>query len=137
MKLFFDTRPFSVFFKKETGYEKIESILKDIEENSVNAFISTVTVTELFYIFSRYTNQDFAKTVLDYIRSSNFSIIPVTDGIAELAGKLKFECSGKDIKKGMPLADCITAAAALKTGSTLLTDDDHFKKIKGLKVRWV
>src|SRR3989338_6315016 len=136
MRLFFDTRPFAVFFKKEAGYEKIKSILKDIENNTEEAFISAVTITELFYIFSRYTSTDFARIILDYIRSSNFSIIPVTDDIAELAGQLKFQHSGKDIKKGMPLADCIIAAAALKTKSTLLTDDGHFKKVGGLKVIW-
>lgn len=136
MKLFFDTEPFVVFFKKESEHEKIETILRDIE-NTADAFVSTITLTELFYIFSRYTNQDFAKTILDYIRTSNFIIIPVTDDIAELAGELKFKYSGKDPKKGMPLADCIIAATALKTDSVLFTDDNHFKKIKGLKVQWV
>ena len=62
--------------------------------------------------------------------------ITVDIKISEEAGGLKFKYSGKEPKKGMPLADCIIAATALKKNASLLTSDSHFKKVEGLKIRW-
>ena len=137
MNLVLDTFAFTMFFKKEPGYEEVKALLEDIENNRKTAFISAITLTELFYIFARYKEENFARAVLGYVKSSNIIVIPISGQIAEKAGELKFRYGGRRIKKGLPIADCIIAATALEKDAMLVTSDDHYKKIKNLKIQWI
>jgi predicted nucleic acid-binding protein len=50
---------------------------------------------------------------------------------AELSAKLR----NKGLKT--PLSDCLIAAVALSYGVTLVTDDSHFKRFFGLKLKFI
>lgn len=131
--LLLDTLPLIDFFKAQS--ETVRQIILESQDN-LNLAISTVTISELFYILARERDTEFAVSCIENIRSQ-FVIISVDEQIAQRAGELKFVYSGKGPKKGMPLADCIIAATALENDTTLVTQDDHFKKIEGLKIKWV
>ena len=131
--LILDTLPLVDFFKDES--EITEKIIQKSEENGEKLAISVVTLTELYYILAREKGEEFAKVSIENIKSYAEPLI-FNEKISKEAGKLKFKYSGKDPKKGMPLADCIIAATVLENNATLVTPDDHFKKVEGLKICW-
>lgn len=126
-----DTYPLVIFFKNETGAEDIQKILRKIEKGRIDAFISTLTISEIYYILARYMNTEFATTVLKYIRI-NLKRTPVNDKIAEKGGQYKFQYVKT---KGMPLADAIIAATAFEEKAVLISGEEHFKKIHEIETK--
>ena len=59
-------------------------------------------------------------------------IFPLDSASAEFAGKI----NGRLIKKGMQISaeDCMIAGIAIKNNESVLTRDEHFKRIEGLKI---
>jgi predicted nucleic acid-binding protein len=108
-----------------------QKILAKIEKGEINAFISTLTLAEIFYILFRYATVEFATVVLKYIKV-NLKRAPVTDSIAEKGGEYKWKYAGNG---GMPLADAIIAATAFEEKAVLITDEEHFKKIKEIETK--
>lgn len=102
-----------------------------IEKREVDASISTLTLSEIFYILARYVNAGFATTILKYVRI-NLKRTSVTDKIAEKGGQYKFKYAGN---KGMPLADAIIAATAFEEKAVLISGEKHFKKIEEIEVK--
>lgn len=131
LKVVLDTYPLIVFFKNEPGAEDVQTILYKIEKREIDGLISSLTLSEIFYILARYMNVEFATTVLKYIKI-NLKRASVSDKIAEKGGEFKFKHT-KD--KGLPLADAIIAATAFKEKATLISGEKHFKKIEEIKVK--
>ena len=63
-----------------------------------------------------------------HVKISRIRTEDVSEGIAELAGKFKFEYAGG--AKGLPLADAIIAATASVGRAIVISHEEHFKKIK-------
>ncbi|KPV64723.1 MAG: tRNA(fMet)-specific endonuclease VapC [Candidatus Bathyarchaeota archaeon BA2] len=131
MKVVLDTYPLIVLLKNEPGAEDVQRILYKIERREIDGLISSLTLSEIFYILARYMNTEFAATVLKYIKI-NLDWASVSDEIAEKGGEFKFKYT-KD--KGLPLADAIIAATAFKEKATLISGEEHFKKIEEIKVK--
>ncbi len=129
-----DTSPLVKFFKDEPGAKEVENFLDEIEKGEIKGFISSISVAELFYIFARFKNEDFAKAIIKHIRTSNLKIISMNDKIAEIGGSFKFKYAGKE-KKGLPIADALIAATSLVNDATLICEEEHFLKIKEIKVK--
>jgi len=117
------------------GSSDAERIINEFEDGKIDMAISVITISEIFYIVSRKSEIDQAKTVIDSIKSW-IPTFPVSSEIAEKAGELKFRYAG-NAKKGLPMADAIIAATAWLHDADLLTSDEHFDKIKEIKVRKV
>jgi len=126
-----DTHPLIVFLKDEPGAEDVQRILHKIEKREIDGLVSSLTLSEIFYILARYMNVDLATTVLKYIKI-NLERASVSDEIAEKGGEFKFKYT-KD--KGLPLADAIIAATAFKEKAMLISGEEHFKKIEEIKVK--
>jgi predicted nucleic acid-binding protein len=93
---------------------------------------SCITIAELYENMSRQIGKDVVKLRISSAKDSGIAFVPLNEQIAEQAGDLKL-VSGE-----IPVADAIIAATAqLLTRGQLLSDDDHFKKIKNLKISWV
>lgn len=130
MKLVFDTQPLVSFFKGDN--DNVQKLLELVESSKFEyVFISAVSISELFYIFSRFRNIELAEIVLNHIKHSRIVIVPVSTDIAEGGGKFKFKYSKEDIS----LADCIIAATALKENAILVSEDPGYKKIKEIAVK--
>ncbi len=129
MKIVFDTHPLVSFFKGENS--SVQKLLESMESGNLEAFISAITVSELFYIFSRFKNIELSEIVLNHIRHSRIVIVPVSAEIAEEGGKFKFRYS----KEGVSLADCIIAATASKENAILVSGDPGCRKIKEISVK--
>ncbi len=63
---------------------------------------------------------------------SNLLIYPLDDESAKLSGRI----NGELIKKGLKIdpEDCMIAGITIKNNQKLITNDEHFNRIEGLKV---
>lgn len=49
LKIALDTKPIIKFFAKEEGWENVQKILSKIEAGEIDASLSVVTLTEIYY----------------------------------------------------------------------------------------
>lgn len=130
MKAVLDTYPLIKFFKDELGAGEIQKVLEKMERGELEGLISTVTLSEVFYILAMYKSIKFAETAIKYIKL-NLKGIGVSEQIALKGGEYKL----KYAKGNMPLADAIIAATAFQEGATLISNEEHFRKIKDLSFK--
>lgn len=103
-------------------YEASAEVIKQVYSGDQTASCSTIVLTEI------YSGSD--KVIEAILKLPNLSVIPTTEAVAELAGKLRHTHNLKVI-------DAIHAASALHSGaSSLITNDIPFSKktIPGLNI---
>jgi len=128
MKYLLDTKALIAFFNNENGAENVEKILSDIDENKVEGFVSAITLTEIYYLYSRRSGESFAKKRIEQIKLSNLKMIVIDEAIAIKAGEYKI--------KAIPIADALIAASAYFVGAKVVTDDEHFEKLNAQVVKF-
>ena len=129
MKAVLDTYPLMIFFKGEKGAEDVQKVLDRVERGEIEGLVSTLTLSEVFYILARFRGVDFAETVLKYIEV-NLRRIAVSEGIARKGGEFKFRYG-----RGLPLADAIIAATAAEEKAALISGEEHFGGMKEIEVK--
>jgi predicted nucleic acid-binding protein len=134
LKGILDTRFYFSYHSPEN--EKVATWSKKVVQRLLRGELelasSTITIAELYNTMGRVVGRDVVKLRIASAKASNIKFIPVTEEIAQLAGKITLNTPG------VPLADAIIAATAFIYAEALvITDDEHFKLIKKLKVRWV
>jgi predicted nucleic acid-binding protein len=102
--------------------------LKEHLRSTGERMISAVTIHEIHRLNLRKLGKETAKLRSTLIRKE-FKIIDVDYEIAVASAELSN-------KYRIPLADSVIAATALSAGRPLVSDDEHFKGINGLKTRW-
>jgi predicted nucleic acid-binding protein len=100
--------------------------LKEIIDGDDVFFTSVITLTEVMIFLLRRTDMEISKKYVDEITRRS-TIARVEQGTALLAGTYK--------KEGFPggIADCIILATAALGGHTILTGDQHFKDLPGVR----
>jgi len=121
MNYLLDTKALIAFFNNEDGADKVEVILKEIDENRADGFISAITITELYYLYSRHIGERVAKERIEQLRRSNLQVVPINEDIAMKAGEYKIQA--------IPIADALIAASAYVIDAPVVTDDEHFEKV--------
>lgn len=129
MKYLFDTKALIAFFNDEEGAELVEKLLREVDTGKAEGFISSITLTEIYYLYSRRLGEEVARKRVEQIRFSNLRIVPIDEDVALKAGEYKV--------KAVPIADALIAASAYSVGAKVVTDDKHFEEldIKVLKFR--
>ena len=125
-KAVYDTRFFIELF-----YQKDPSLLNQLKEElrlNPQRLVSPVTVYELHRINQAREGKTIATLRSETIQR-DFTIIPLDYPLSINAAQI-----GQQHKT--PLADSVIAATALQHNVPVVTDDPHFKLIKGLKTRW-
>lgn len=120
-RLLFDTHAFLAFFNKEEGSEVIKKLMDEIQKESVEGYVTTVTLTELAYIYVRRVDEILAKTRIMQIQNSKLTVVPLSAEIAIDAGISK--------GKGISVDDAIIAATARSIGASVVTNDAHFLEL--------
>jgi predicted nucleic acid-binding protein len=87
----------------------------------VEGFVSAITLTELYYFYSRRIGERLAKERIEQLRLSNLKIIPIDEEIALKAGEYKLQA--------IPIADALIAASAQFIAAPVVTDDPHFELV--------
>mgnify|MGYP001416293877 CR=1 FL=1 len=121
MNYILDTKALIAFFNNEKGAENVEKILRDVDENKAEGFVSAITLTEIYYLYARERGEDFAKRKIEQIKLSNLMMVEINEEIAIKAGEYKI--------KAIPIADALIAASAYFVGAKVVTDDEHFEKM--------
>ncbi|RZN33435.1 MAG: type II toxin-antitoxin system VapC family toxin [Methanophagales archaeon ANME-1-THS] len=121
MNYLLDTKALIAFFNNEDGADKVEVILKEIDETRAGGFISAITITELYYLYSRRIGERVAKERIEQLRRSNLQIVPINEDIAMRAGEYKIQA--------IPIADALIAASAYLIDAPVVTDDEHFEEV--------
>jgi predicted nucleic acid-binding protein len=126
-RILFDTKPLMKLFSKEEGWDCVQKILTTIEEGKIEAAISVVTLTEIYYKYLHEKREDLAKTRTDELKYAVYiKKLDLTEETAIKAGEFKGKYS-------IPIADAQIAATAYVEGLLLISDDADFKKINEVK----
>lgn len=122
-KILIDTEPLLKLFSEEEGWECVQKILAAVEEGKIEAAISVVTLTEIYYKYLQKKREDIAKTRTDELKYAVYiRKLDVTEEIAVKAGEFKGKYS-------IPIADAQIAATAYVENLLLVRGDADFKKI--------
>ena len=125
-KILLDTNAYSGFM---AGDKRVFEYIVEAEV----IYISTIVIGELFAGFHGGEKLTQNKEELkSFLNKDGVKIIDVTMETAEIFGEIKSVLSKKG--KMIPLNDIWIAAHAIETGSKLITYDDHFKNINGLRI---
>lgn len=126
-KIVLDTKPLIKLFAKEEGWETVQRILADAENGEIEATISVVTLTEIYYKYLHEKRVDLAAARVEELRYAiDVRKIGITEDVAIKAGEFKG-------KYNVPIADSFIAATAFFEDSTVISDDADFKKISEIK----
>jgi predicted nucleic acid-binding protein len=118
-----DTKPLIKFFAQEEGWDAVQKILSKIEEGKIDAAISVVTLTEIYYKYVQEKKEDLAKERTQNLRYTIYlKKLEINEETAIKAGEFKG-------KYNISIADAFIAAAAYLEGATIISDDPDYKKI--------
>ncbi len=126
-KVVLDTKPLIKLFAQEEGWNAVQKILAKVEAEEVEAAISVVTLTEIYYKYLQEKRPDLAKTRIDNLRYAIYlKKLEIGEQVAVKAGEFKG-------KYNVSIADAFIAASAYLEGLTIISDDADFKKISEVK----
>jgi predicted nucleic acid-binding protein len=128
-RLLLDTEPLIKLFAKEKGWETVQKILLRIESGEIEAAISVVTLTEIYYKYLHEKRVDLAKARVEELKYATYlKKLEIDEKIAIKAGEFKG-------KYGIPIADSLISATAFYNDAIMLSDDVDFKKITEIQVK--
>lgn len=89
--IFIDTAPFIYHFENSEKYSPLTKVLFGaLDENSVHAITSVITLTEIITKPHQVGNQGLAERYIQYFRSGkNLVVHPINENIAIVAGELR------------------------------------------------
>jgi len=126
-RILLDTKPLIKLFAQEDGWEAVQKILTCVENGEIEAAISVVTLTEIYYKYVHQKRADLAKTRVEELKYATYvRKLSLNEDAAIMAGEFKG-------KYGVPISDAFIAATAYFDDSTVITDDVDFKKIVEIK----
>ena len=126
-KVVLDTKPLIKLFAKEEGWETVQKILSRVEAEEIEASISVVTLTEIYYKYLQEKRPNLAKARTEELRYAIYlKKLEIDEEVAVKAGEFKG-------KYNVSIADAFIAAAAYFEGSIVISDDADFKRIAEIK----
>lgn len=127
-RIILDTKPIIKLFAQEESWELIQGILSKIEEGDVEAGISVVTLTEIYYKYRKEGRKDLATTRTLQLRYAIYlKKFEITEDIAVKAGEFKG-------RENISIADAFIAATAHSNQALVISDDPDFRKLSEIKV---
>jgi predicted nucleic acid-binding protein len=122
----YDTRYFVEYFY--SGDLEKTKALKSVAREVGEKLVSSVTIHEFYRVNVLKSGRDAAQLRCSAIKNE-FKVIDLDYEQAVLSAEIRS-------RTPMPLADSVIAAIAVSRGCPVVSDDEHFSKVKGLKVHW-
>jgi len=122
-KIVLDTKPLIKLFAQEEGWEAVQEILSRVESGELEAGISVITLTEIYYKYWQEERPDLAMARTEQLR---YAVYLKKLGIDEEAAVKAGEWKGK---YKVSIADAFIAASAHSEGAVVVSDDPDFKRI--------
>src|SRR3989337_3443183 len=122
----YDTRFFATAY-----YSKDEKLAQRIREEKrrQEKFISTVVIHEVYNLTLEREGRETAVLRVALLKQ-DFKVVPVTSEIAEVSAEFRH-------KYKLSMGDSMIAATASSMKALCVSDDPHFKQIKGIKTTWI
>jgi tRNA(fMet)-specific endonuclease VapC len=125
-KILLDTNAYVRFLR---GDEKVMTYLAQAD----SVYMSVIVLGELFAGFKSGSKQRENKRILErFLRKPTVTVLEATLETADIFGGVM--ASLRKTGSPIPINDVWIAAHALETGSILVTYDDHFAAIPGLRL---
>jgi tRNA(fMet)-specific endonuclease VapC len=124
-KILLDTNAYSNYLR---GNENVFNVLSDA--NIV--YMSVIVLGELYSGFKGGNKESWNKgLLLKFLKKPTINILDATIETSEIFAEIKntLKISGNPV----PINDVWIAAHSIETGSILVTNDDHFGKIPGIR----
>ena len=126
-KIVLDTKPLIKLFAQEEGWDAVQKILSRVEAGDLEAAISVVTLTEIYYKYIKEKRADLAEARTNQLRYAVYlKKLLIDEEVAVKAGDFKG-------KYNIPIADAFIAATAYFEEATIISDDPDFEKIPEIK----
>ena len=93
--------------------------------------VPLIVIAEFTDQACRFAGRREAEAKAEAIVESGLQIRPLDPTMAVAAGCLR--CTNRHV----PLADCIIATVADSLGGRVVSDDSHFKQLRGIRVSWL
>ncbi len=116
MRYLLDTMALLAYFNNEEGADFVEEILN----NNNGLYISSITLTEIYYIYTRRVDEETAEKRIDQLKY-NLDVVVIGEDESIKAGVHKVN--------NVPIADALIAACAESVDATIVTADEHFDKL--------
>jgi len=130
-RIVFDAHAILRWTQKESGYQKVKSLMVACREGSVSGYMNRINLGEVHYKTIRVLGPEGAKDFME-----NFVRLPITIILPDEALIWK----AAELKAQFPIsyADCFAAATALIHNAAVVTGDPEFKKLtKVVSVDWL
>lgn len=126
-KIVLDTKPLIKLFAQEEGWDAVQEILSRVEAGDLEAAVSVVTLTEIYYKYMKEKRADLAEARTNQLRYAVYlKKLLIDEEVAVKAGDFKGKCN-------IPIADAFIAATAYFEEATIISDDPDFEKIPEIK----
>jgi len=126
-KIVLDTKPLIKLFAQEEGWDAVQKILSRVEAGDLEAAISVVTLTEIYYKYMKEKRADLAEARMNQLRYAVYlRKVGIDEDVAVKAGDFKG-------RYDISIADAFIAATAYFEESTIISDDPDFEKILEVK----
>ena len=121
-RFLFDTSALIAHNRQEPGWSRVQALF---EENDSQILAASISLTEFARRLRELgaTEDEARRTVEDYLELLD-EVVPVDEGVAFTAFDI-----GCAVKKRLPLADALIAAAAHSRGACLVHRDQHMASI--------
>jgi predicted nucleic acid-binding protein len=126
-KIVLDTKPLIKLFAMEEGWDAVQKILSRVEAGDLEAAISVVTLTEIYYKYMKEKRADLAEARMNQLRYAVYlRKVGIDEDVAVKAGDFKG-------RYDISIADAFIAATAYFEESTIISDDPDFEKMLEVK----
>ncbi|MBI5358686.1 type II toxin-antitoxin system VapC family toxin [Candidatus Amesbacteria bacterium] len=112
--------------------EDYEPILEKFNDSDV-ILLSPIVIGELIYGYKKGNREAKNKKFLEsFIEENNIEVLKISQETAEIYANFRYQLGKKG--KPIPSNDIWIAAQAMENGAVLVTYDQHFSEIPGLRV---
>jgi len=130
-RIVFDAHAILRWTQKESGYQKVKSLMVACREGSVSGYMNRINLGEVHYKTIRVLGLEGAKDFME-----NFARLPITVVLPD--EPLIWKAAELKAQYPISYADCFAAATALIHNASVVTGDPEFKKLtKILSVDWL
>jgi tRNA(fMet)-specific endonuclease VapC len=125
-KILLDTNAYTRFL---AGDERVLEAMQKAE----TVYIPVIVIAELLFGFRGGTRRAENQGMLDkFLHKSTVFVLDVTAETAEIFSELQYNL--KKDGNPIPVNDVWIAACAVESGSVVITYDNHFRKIPGVRL---
>ncbi len=132
--IFFDTSVVLDYILHGKKYEISRRHMSSLDSGDQQGILDSVALLEIKYHLIRHIGHDKAEEAVLFLKNrKNFSVVPVTEDIAERAANLRIKYFNRD-KSPISTADAIHIATALEHQcKKIITADSDFKVVSEIE----